>query len=132
MSNTSPSFPRGVPTRRVTAVNDFVGKRMRERRIDLGLTSNQLAEKIDLSFQQLLKYERGAHRISAGQLYAVARVLNTPITYFYEGFDDEKAGRVPAQRGRSRQFEMARHLDGIDNEQHLEAINLVARALAGS
>jgi transcriptional regulator with XRE-family HTH domain len=115
----------------ISRVDDFVGKRMRERRIGLGLTQYQLGDKIDLSYQQILKYEHGINCISAGRLYEIACALNTPIDYFYEGYDDGETHRVSARRGKNRQLEIARNLDEIHNEKHLEAISLVARALAG-
>jgi transcriptional regulator with XRE-family HTH domain len=57
----------------------FVGARVRELRTGLGLTSHQLAEKVDLSYQQVLNYERGRDRISAGRLYAIACVIGPAI-----------------------------------------------------
>jgi hypothetical protein len=78
-----------------------------------------------------LKYEHGINRISAGRLYAIAHALNTPITYFYAGFDEEPR-RVSPRPGRSRQLDIARYLDEIQDKQRLEAISLVVRALAES
>jgi transcriptional regulator with XRE-family HTH domain len=95
----------------------------------LGVSSYELAERIDVTNQQVHKYERGTNRISAGRLYEIACALNTPITYFYEGFDDSKRGHVTARQG--RQLDMAGSLDEIHEKQHLEAISLVVRALAG-
>jgi transcriptional regulator with XRE-family HTH domain len=118
-----------VPRPRVTAVDGFLGARIRERRIGLGLSSYELAERIDVTYQQVHKYEHGINRISAGRLYEIACALNTPITYFYEGLDDRERDRITARQG--RQLDMARNLDGIDDKQHLEAISLVVRALAG-
>jgi transcriptional regulator with XRE-family HTH domain len=120
-----------VPTRQVTAVDDYVGARIRERRTGLGLTSHQLAEKVDLSYQHVLNYERGRDRISAGRLYVIACALSTPIDYFYEGIDDKKPKVPAARQGRHRQLDMARHLHEIHDETHLGAISQVARALAG-
>jgi len=57
--------------------------------------------------------------------------LDTPVDYFYEGFDGKKPRRVSPRRGRRRQLDMARHLEEIHNDKHLAAISLVARALAG-
>ena len=71
------------------AIDDYVGARIRERRIMLGLTQQQFAEMIGVTYQQAHKYERGINRVSAGRLYEIARVLNAPITYFYEGVGDE-------------------------------------------
>jgi transcriptional regulator with XRE-family HTH domain len=110
-------------------VDACVGARIRERRTDLGLTQCQLGEKIDLSTQQVLKYERGINRISAGRLYEMACALNTPIDYFYEGFDGKKARRLSAHQ--RRQLDMQRHLDEIHDEKQLEAISQLIRALAG-
>ena len=65
----------------------------------LGLTQQQLAEMIGVTYQQAHKYERGINRVSAGRLYEIARVLNAPITYFYEGVSDEMPLPVaPRQR----------------------------------
>jgi transcriptional regulator with XRE-family HTH domain len=119
-----------MPARRLTAVDDFVGARIRECRMGLGVSANELAERIDVTYQQVHKYEHGINRITAGRLYEIACALHTPITYFYEGFNDWKPRRVSARQG--RQLDMADTLVGIQNEQHLEAISLVARALAGS
>jgi transcriptional regulator with XRE-family HTH domain len=119
-----------APTRRLTAVDDFVGARIRERRICRGLSSHELAERIDVTYQQVNKYEHGINRISAGRLYEIACALNTPITYFYEGIDGKRPRRGSARQ--RRQLDMADILDRIHEEQHLEAISLVARALAGS
>jgi transcriptional regulator with XRE-family HTH domain len=71
------------------AIDDHVGGRIRERRIMLGLTQQQLAEMIGVTYQQAHKYERGINRVSAGRLFEIARVLSAPITYFYEGIGEE-------------------------------------------
>jgi transcriptional regulator with XRE-family HTH domain len=109
----------------------FVGARVRKRRTDLGLSAHQIGERINLSYQQVLNYERGVDRISAGRLYEIACALDTPITYFFEGFHDEKSRAPAARQGKHRQLDMARHLHEIHDEKHLGAISLVARALAG-
>jgi transcriptional regulator with XRE-family HTH domain len=111
------------------AIDDFVGSRIRERRIMLGLTQQQLAEMIGVTYQQAHKYERGINRVSAGRLYEIARVLNAPITYFYEGLGDETPRPVaPHQR---MLLEIARNFAEIQNEKHQEAVSQLARVLAG-
>ncbi len=77
--------------RSTAAIDDHVGARIRERRIMLGLTQQQLAELIGVTYQQAHKYERGINRVSAGRLFEIARVLNAPITYFYDGLGEEHA-----------------------------------------
>jgi transcriptional regulator with XRE-family HTH domain len=115
--------------RSTAAIDDHVGARIRERRIMLGLTQQQLAEMIGVTYQQAHKYERGINRVSAGRLYEIARVLNAQITYFYEGLGQEAPRPVtPHQR---MLLEIARNFAEIQNEKHQEAVSQLARALAG-
>lgn len=65
-------------------VDIHVGKRLRVRRSLLGLSQEKLADAIGLTFQQVQKYERGVNRISAGRLYQFSKILDVPVTYFYE------------------------------------------------
>jgi transcriptional regulator with XRE-family HTH domain len=118
-------------SRSSSPVDDFVGVRIRERRRDLGLSSHQFAEKIGVSHPQAIRYERGLDRIFAGRLWEIADALGAPPDYFYEGFDAQEPRRAAAHPGRHKYLEMVRHLDGIRDEKHLEAIGLVVRALAG-
>jgi len=110
------------------AIDDHVGARIRERRIMLGLTQQQLAEMIGVTYQQAHKYERGINRVSAGRLYEIARVLNAPIAYFYEGLGQEVA--KPAPPHQRMLLEIARNFSEIQNEKHQEAVSQLARALA--
>src|ERR1700720_2722993 len=75
----SPPF-RAAAARRSTGrtqdVDRHVGARVRERRIMLGLTQQQLADLIGVTYQQAHKYERGINRVSAGRLYEIAQVLS--------------------------------------------------------
>lgn len=66
-------------------IDIHVGQRLRIRRSLLGLSQEKLAESIDLTFQQIQKYERGMNRISAGRLYRFGIILDVPVAYFYEG-----------------------------------------------
>jgi transcriptional regulator with XRE-family HTH domain len=114
--------------RSTAAIDGHVGARIRERRIMLGLTQQQLAEMIGVTYQQAHKYERGINRVSAGRLFEIARVLNTSISYFYEGIGQEGPRQVaPRQR---MLLEIARNFAEIRNEKHQEAMSQLARALA--
>jgi len=94
----------------------------------LGLTQQQLAEMIGITYQQAHKYERGINRVSAGRLFEIARALSAPITYFYEGLGEEGPRQImPHQR---MQLEIARNFGEIRNEKHQEAVSQLARALA--
>ncbi|HVB15823.1 MAG TPA: helix-turn-helix transcriptional regulator [Stellaceae bacterium] len=118
-----------VRGRSTAAIDDHVGGRIRERRVMLGLTQQQLADMIGVTYQQAHKYERGINRVSAGRLFEIARVLNAPITYFYDGIGEE-APRQAAPHQRML-LEIARNFGEIQNEKHQEAFSQLARALAG-
>jgi transcriptional regulator with XRE-family HTH domain len=60
---------------------------MRERRTLLGVSQEQLADALGLTFQQVQKYERGSNRLSASRLYQLARLLDVPIAWFFETID---------------------------------------------
>jgi transcriptional regulator with XRE-family HTH domain len=72
-------------------VDLHVGARVRMRRKFLGMSQEGLAETIDLTFQQVQKYERGSNRISASKLYEIARALKAPVAYFFEGYGQTEA-----------------------------------------
>lgn len=72
----------------------FIGQRIRERRLKLGLTLVDVSQKLNISHQQLQKYEQGISRISANSLFQISEILGVSITYFYSGYDaiDEDQG----------------------------------------
>lgn len=69
-------------------VDIHVGDRLRARRTLLGLTQEMLADAVDLTFQQIQKYERGANRIGASKLFQFAQMLGIPVGYFFDNLDD--------------------------------------------
>ncbi len=73
-----------------------VGKRLRVRRTLLGMSQEQVAEALELTFQQLQKYEKGANRVSASRLFELTQILDVPISYFFEEMDmDNPATDAP-------------------------------------
>ncbi len=68
-------------------IDVYVGKRMRMRRTLLGLSQAEVGESLNLTFQQIQKYEQGANRIGSSRLYDLSQILNIPITYFFEGME---------------------------------------------
>ncbi len=117
------------PSPRANLADRHVGTRIRERRIMLGLSQQQLAVMIGVTYQQAHKYERGLNRISAGRLYDIAQVLNVPISWFFEGMEIEAATGDMNPRQRMC-LELARNFALIDNLKHQEALSMMARALA--
>ncbi len=76
-------------------VDKYVGTRLREVRLLCGVSQEKLAETIDLTFQQIQKYERGTNRLSASRLYQLATVFQVPIAYFYEGLGSAQDDATP-------------------------------------
>lgn len=80
-------------------IDVHVGSRVRLRRTLLGMSQERLGEAIGLTFQQVQKYERGANRVGASRLYDLSRVLDVPVSYFFEEIASEVASAADARRG---------------------------------
>ena len=76
-----------MTAREIKAIDAHIGSRIRKRRCEKGLSQADLGSLLGLSYQQMQKYERGANRVSAGQLFDIATALMTPVSWFYEEFD---------------------------------------------
>ena len=107
----------------------YVGSRMRERRIMLGLTQQQMAELIGVTYQQAHKYEKGINRIAGGRLYAIAQALGVEVSFFYEGIGTEAGAFKPTPKQRLL-LELTRNFSSITSRRQQEAVCSLARALA--
>src|SRR5437763_1358715 len=76
-------------------IDIHVGSRVRLRRNMLGLSQEKLGEAIGLTFQQVQKYERGANRIGASRLHELSRVLDVPVSFFFDDMDPVRAPAIP-------------------------------------
>ena len=110
-------------------IDRHVGARMRERRIMLGLTQQQMAELIGVTYQQAHKYEKGINRIAGGRLYQIAQALGVDVSYFYEGVGAQGGAFKPTQQQRLL-LELARNFTALPSRRHQEAICGLVRALA--
>ena len=68
--------------------NIHLGKKLRMRRLSLGLTQTKVAQAINVTFQQIQKYEKGTNGVSPSRLMQLSQFLKVQITYFYEGYKD--------------------------------------------
>ncbi|MGR3506313.1 MAG: helix-turn-helix domain-containing protein [Paracoccaceae bacterium] len=75
----------------IQSVDIHVGKRLRQRRLLMGLTQSQLAESAGVTFQQLQKYEMAKNRISASRLWAIAQTLEVTTEFFFRGLSQAEA-----------------------------------------
>lgn len=77
-------------------VDVYVGKRVRHRRWMVGMTQQQLAEKVGIKFQQIQKYETGMNRVSASRLWDISEALGVPVAFFFDGIDATASADVAA------------------------------------
>src|ERR1700722_413890 len=88
-------MPRSHP------VDVHVGTRLRQRRSLLGLSQTAVGKAVNLTFQQIQKYERGANRIGSSRLFEFAKVLDVPVSYFFDEMPSNAlSGRPGPGRGR--------------------------------
>lgn len=113
-------------------VDRYVGQRIRERRVSAGITQQELAAALGLSYQQVQKYENGSNRISAGRLYVLARLLGAEVTDF---FPHDPFGRVgeagidPILSFTEDAIAAARDLMAVDSPRVRQALRALLRAL---
>jgi transcriptional regulator with XRE-family HTH domain len=113
-------------------IDQHVGERIRLRRTELGLTQEQLAGTLDVSYQQIQKYETGANRISASRMFELARRLEVDMGYFFDGlaFDDPIEQQPLEHGGRQRSaIELVRKFAQIDDPQVRAAIAGLVKAI---
>lgn len=116
-------------------VDIHVGARVRLRRILLGLSKESLAEAIGLSYQQIQKYERGTNRISASMLHHIARALGVPVSFFFDGMEEDGTRLPPAGDHdplfRRESLELMRRYHSLPEEMRRQVYELV-KAMAGA
>ena len=113
--------------RRADDVDRWVGMRVRERRLTLGLSQLQLAQLLGVTYQQAHKYEKGVNRIAAGQLYMIARTLGVDVSYFFEGVVDNEGLRPPAPQ--RMLLELARNFQALPNTKQQSVLCELARIM---
>jgi transcriptional regulator with XRE-family HTH domain len=121
-----------------TPIDLHIARRLRKIRTECGVTQDELGELIGVAFQQIQKYEAALNRISAGKLYEICRVLNKPVSSF---FDDMKVDEgyynfefTPERAVESQEKERGKKITNLikvfnkikDEETRLSIINLVS------
>jgi len=79
---------------RPNPIDIHVGSRVRLRRTLLGMSQEKLGEALGLTFQQVQKYERGANRIGSGRLYHLSKVLDVPVSFFFDDLPEAQGGSI--------------------------------------
>lgn len=87
-------------------IDVFVGSKLRARRTMAGMSQEALGQAVGVTFQQIQKYERGTNRIVVSRLYQFTKVLNVPITYFFEGIEQATSPQGVVIREEQAGFEV--------------------------
>ncbi len=103
-------------------VDVHVGARIRLRRTLLGMSQEKLGEAVDLTFQQIQKYERGTNRVSASRLHQFAQALNVPVSFFFDGLDSPSIGPITDDR---LMLETARALSQLSDPTRRAALSFL-------
>ena len=106
------------------AVDVHVGKRVRLRRTLLGMSQEQLGASLNITFQQVQKYERGANRISASRLWDISQILDVQISYFFGDMTDDTMRLSPRRvsRGENIDFDDDNVRDPMARRETLELV----------
>ena len=92
-----------------------VGQRAREARVAKGMTQTDLGDALGLSFQQVQKYEKGTNRIGSSRLWEICKILDQPVTFFFEDLSRGTA-TAPKPALSSRAIKLAKEIDEISDD----------------
>jgi len=117
-------LPPGVPN----PVDVHVGSRVRLRRTLLGMSQERLGDAVGLTFQQIQKYERGANRIGASRLYELTRILDVPVSFFFDDMPEElKTAEGRMRRGLEDRGQAKLESDPLARRETLELVRAYYR-----
>ena len=110
------------------SVDVYVGNRIRERRLELGMTQERLADGLGLTFQQVQKYEKGANRVGASRLQAISAILQVTASFFFEGVPLSSATKKKGAGSQSTDF-VTEFLDSDDGQSLIKAFTRIKSAV---
>jgi transcriptional regulator with XRE-family HTH domain len=113
-----------MPSGKPNPIDVHVGGRVRLRRTLLGMSQERLGEALGLTFQQVQKYERGANRVGASRLFDLARVLEVPISFFFDDMSEETRSQSPSllQGGGAEDTVSPVEMDPLSNRETLALV----------
>jgi hypothetical protein len=109
-------------------IDKHIGSKILSLRLALGLSRDQLAKKLNVTQQQLQKYEKGTNRISVSRLVVIAKALSQGVSYFYEGLSDDNEPMVTQHQRMC--IEISRNFMRIESAEHQTAVNILIKSLA--
>ncbi|HJD56158.1 MAG TPA: helix-turn-helix domain-containing protein [Rickettsia endosymbiont of Pyrocoelia pectoralis] len=115
----------------IQKIDSFIGKKIYSLRLAKGLSRQQLAEVIDVTHQQLQKYEKAINRISVGRLVLIAEALDRNIDYFFEGLEEANKPQPVHTQHQRMCIEVSRNFMKIKSTEEQQAVNSLVKCLAG-
>ncbi len=110
----------------------FIGMKIRNRRRELGLSQERLAEAIGITYQQLQRYEGGKGHLNTDRLQALTGALDVPMSYLFEETSEERIKVRESDRYISQEErEFVEYLREIDNEEYRKSIKVFLQLAAG-
>jgi transcriptional regulator with XRE-family HTH domain len=103
-------------------LNQHLGNKLKARRSNLGLTQTQVARAINVTFQQIQKYEKGTNGVSSSRLLQLANFLKVPVKYFFEEFKDFQNLETQAKNDTSLEAFVGK-LTEVEKEKLLNILN---------
>jgi len=112
------------------SIDQQIGENIRLRRIMMGLTQDQLAESLKLSYQQIQKYETGANRVSAGRLYQISLLLDADIVTFFPSEHGAQYTEKQEENASARHIiELVRRFSSIESQRVRAGIMSMIRSV---
>lgn len=111
-------------------IDIHIGQRLRGLRVARGLSQTDVAAKVDLSFQQIQKYESGKSRVTAAKLCSLAHALDIPVGFFFEEYQHyDKPGAVATNGLSEKAWLLAGQFDRIENPKTQAKVLALVKAL---
>lgn len=110
--------------RSATSFDKILGERVRAQRLAAGMSQEELAEILGITFQQVQKYEKGVNRIAASRLYDIAQALDLPVCDFFEGLGGGKKSMAESEYA-----ELSRLFQRIANKKARRQVLNMVRAM---
>ena len=116
MNEDSKEFDPNYKVTNNNAIDVHVGRRVRLRRTLLGMSQEQLGDALNITFQQVQKYERGSNRISASRLWDIGQILDVPVSFFFDDMSRDTMEHSPR-----------RMLDRVESDYEEQRVDPMAR-----
>jgi transcriptional regulator with XRE-family HTH domain len=94
-----------------------IGRRIKLRRLEIGMSQESLGQGLALTFQQVQKYEKGVNRVSSGRLQQIAKILNVPVTFFFSDLGGTGNTAIPAMLDSAYSLRLLKAFTKIRNRE---------------